>query len=167
MKILVMDSISADVSSDGTVELPVSEVMLSCVASAVDAAFALHDRTNGSTMSLIDGNMADRKLFSVAIYPERTIDFWESPTRQELFDFALTNLELLLRPAHALGTWFDDWNQIHVFDVVLLVSGRDEAVALALGNSQVAAFDLELRREIPVSRPSEMLLASRAGGVDA
>jgi len=149
------------------VTLETCDAKLSCIASAVDAAFTLHNQTNGSTVSLIDGNMADRELFSVSIYPTRTIVLWERPTRQELFDFALANLELLLKPAHALGTWFDDWNQVHVLDVVLLIPDRDAALALALCYGQIAIFDLESRREIPVSRPSQARSPNGTGGDNA
>ena len=151
---------------DAQVTLPICDAMLSCIASAVDTSYTQHNRTNGSTVSLVHGNMADRKLFSVSIYPTRTIVLWERPTRQELFDFALANLELLLKPAHALGTWFDDWNQVHVLDVVLLVPDRDAALALALCHGQIAIFDLESRCEIPVPHQSEILLASHAGGAN-
>jgi hypothetical protein len=141
--------------------------MLSRIAGAVDTSFALHNRRNGSTVSLIHGSMADQKLFSVSIYPERTIELWERPTRQELFDFAQANVELLLKPRHAIGTWFNDYELMHIFDVVVCLSDRDEALDLAKRYRQLAVYDLQSRREIPVSRPSEILLAGRAGGVNA
>jgi hypothetical protein len=140
---------------------------LSLIAGAVDISYALHNQINGSTVSLIHGSMAGQKLYSVSIYPERRIELWESPTRQELFDFAQANAELLLKPRHALGTGYDDWNQVHVLDVVILDPNRDAALALALRYGQIAIFDLGSRREIPVSRPSEILLAGHAGGVNA
>ena len=82
--------------------------MISCIESAVDIGYCSHSKTHGSTVSLIHGNMAGQKLFSVSIYPERTFELWESPTRQELFDFAKANVDLLLKPGHAIGTWFND-----------------------------------------------------------
>jgi len=147
--------------------LPVCRGMISRIASAVDIAFAMHNRSNGSTVSLMDGSMTDKKLYAVSIYPERTIELWEKPTRQDLFDFIQANVELLLKPRHASGTWFDDFKQVHVLDVVLLVHDRDAALSLALHSGQVAIFDLDSRREIPVSSPSEILLSDHAGGVNA
>jgi hypothetical protein len=148
--------------------LTICDAMISCITAAVDTSFAVHTTTlKGSTVSLIHGNLADKKLFSVSIYPGRTVELSTMPTWEQLFEFALANVELLLRPKHALGTLFDDWNQVHVCDVVLLVPDRDEALALALRYGQVAIFDLGSRREIPISRPSEIPLASRAGGVNA
>jgi hypothetical protein len=149
------------------VTLKTCDAMRSCIADAIDTAFALHNRSNGSTVSLVQGNMADKKLFSVSINPERTIELWERPTWQELFEFAKANLDLLQKPGYALGTWFDDWKQVRMLDVANLVADRDAALALALRYGQVAIFDLGLHREIAVSRPSENSLAQRAGGVNA
>jgi hypothetical protein len=134
------------------------------IARAVDISYALHNRTNGSTVSLIDGNMAGRKLFSVSIYPTRKRVLWERPTRQELLDFALANEALLREPAHALSTLFDDWHGVHVLDVVLLVPDRDTAVALAYRHGRII-FDLESCREISVRCPPHT--PSDAGGADA
>src|ERR1035437_2257616 len=37
--------------------LPIGDAMLSCIAGAVDISFQQHNRTNGSTVSLIHGSM--------------------------------------------------------------------------------------------------------------
>src|SRR5208337_3053430 len=140
-------------SPNAAATLPICDAMLSCIAGAVDTSHALHNRTNGSTVSLIHGSMADKKLFSVSIYPSRSITLWERPSREELFEYAKANLDLLLKPAHALGTWFNDWSLCHVLDVVVLVRNRDDAVELGLRSDQVAIFDLEARREILIPHP--------------
>ena len=132
---------------------PISNAMLSCIAGAVDTSFAQHNRTNGSTVSLVHGTMVGKQLFSVSIYPGRSITLWDRPSWNELFEFAKANLELLLRPAHALGTWFNDWELVHVVDVVVCVPDRDAALDLGLRFEQVAIYDLDARREIPVPQP--------------
>jgi len=138
---------------------------LSCLAYAADTSYALHNRTNGSTVSLIHGNMAGKKLFAVSIYPARKIELWTRPSWQEFFEFAKANLDLLLKPDHALGTWFDDYELIHCLDVVVLVRDLDDAVELGLRSDQVAIFDLEARREIPIRRSRRGFNASlQAGG---
>lgn len=139
--------------------LPIREPMVSCIARAVDVAFDSHSRTNGSTTSLLCGNVVGQKLFAVSIYPERTIELWTPPAWQQFFSFALANADLLLKPAHALGSWFNDWNLEHVIDVVVLTSDRDAALALGLGAGQLSAFNLETRREIPISPPSRKATA--------
>jgi hypothetical protein len=149
------------------VALKTCDAMRSCIADAVDTAFTLHNRSNGSTVSLFHGSMADKKLFSVAIYPERTKEFWERPSWQELFDFAQANVELLLKPGHAIGTWFNDYELTHVLDVVVCLPDRDEALDRAKRYRQLAIYDLQSRREISVSSRSERPLANCAGGVNA
>jgi hypothetical protein len=137
------------------------------IKEAVDVSFAQHNRTNGSTVSLTDGDMAGKKLFSVSIYPSRSISLWERPSWDELFEYTKANLDLLLKPGHAMGTWFFDYELMHVLDVVVCLPDRDEALDLAKRYRQLAIYDLQLRREIPTSRRSELLLAGLAGGVNA
>lgn len=138
---------------DSAMTLPISEAMLSCIAGAVDTSYAQHNQANGSTVSLIHGNMVGLKLFSVSAYPSRSLTFWERPSWELLFDYVVANLDLLLRPGHALGTWFNDAELIHCLDLVVLVRDRKDAVELGIRFDQVAIFDLESRREVPVPRP--------------
>jgi hypothetical protein len=135
-------------------KLPISKPMLSCIASAVDIAFDSHSKTQGSTVSLIHGNMVGQKLYSVSIYPEHTIEVWPPPSWDQFLTFAMANAELLLKPAHALGTWFNDWKLEHVLDVVVLTPDRDAALALGFGAGQLSIFSLETRRVIAVPSPS-------------
>jgi len=127
---------------------------LSSLADLIDIAFASHNRSNGATVSLHDGNMEDKKLFTVSIYPEHAQEFWERPTWQELFDFAKARLDLLSKADHALGIWFNDYELIHVIDVVICIPDCELALELGRRFDQVAIFDLETRREIPISHVS-------------
>jgi hypothetical protein len=104
-------------------------------------------------VSLIHGNMVGTKLFSVSIHPSSSVTRWERPTWEELYEYAKANLDLLLRPDHAMGTWFNDLDLLHCQDVVVLVPDRNDAVELGLRWDQLAIYDLETRREIPLSRP--------------
>lgn len=144
--------------------LPLRDPAISLIVRAVDTAFALHNKKDGATVSLPYGDMAGRKFFAVSTYPARTIKLWERPTWEQLFDFAKANLELLLKPNHAIGTWYDGWECVHVFDVVLLVADRDAALETALRFGQKAIFNLASRREISVLRPNAALL-QHGGGV--
>jgi hypothetical protein len=146
----------------GDFSIPLSESMLRCIADAVDTSYASHNKTNGSTVSLVHGNMVGMKLFSVSIYPSRAITLWERPTWGTLFDFAKANLDLLLMPFHGLGTWFNDYDLVHCLNIVVLVGGRVAAVDLGLRSNQVAIFDLEARREIPVPHPFQESVAKFA-----
>ena len=122
-----VDAISQELND---LKLPVREPMISCIASAVDIAYNSHSKTHGSTVSLVYGNMVGQKLFSVSIYPNRTIELWTPPTWQQLFSFALANADLLLKPAHGLGSWLNDWSD-ELSDEDLLLSRGLSKVALA------------------------------------
>lgn len=148
---------------DVQVTLTLSDAMISCAASAVDTSFALHNRRNGSTVSLVHGSLENQRLFSVSIYPTHTIELWDRPTWQELFEFTKANLDLLTKPDHALGTWFNDWEQVHVLDVVVCIADRATALDLGLRFHQQAIFDLSSRREIQIARSSDAFLLSGGG----
>jgi hypothetical protein len=135
-------------------KLPLSEAMICCIASTVDIAYDSHSKTHGSTVSLIHGNMVGQKLYSVSIYPRRTIKLWTSPTWEDIFSFANAKLDLLLKPSHAFGSWLNDWSGEHVLDVVVLSSDRDTALALGVAFGQLSIFDLGARRVIAVPSPS-------------
>jgi len=134
--------------------LPTSSAMLSYIARAVDISFAQHSGTNGSTVSLIHGSMVGKKLFSASIYPSRSITLWKRPSWEVLFDYIKANLDLLLRPGHALGTWFNDYECIHCLDLVVLVRNRDAAMEMGRHSDQLAIFDLEGSREISIQCPT-------------
>lgn len=135
--------------------LPIGDAMLSRISRAVDIACAHHNQTNGSTVSFIHGDMVGQKLYSVSPYLNRSTTLWERPTWETLLDYAKANLDLLLRPGHALGTWFSDWDLVHCLDVVVLLRHRSSATKMGLRFNQVAIYDLEARREIsiPLSPP--------------
>jgi hypothetical protein len=137
-------------------------IPLSCLVDLANVAFASHNRTNGSTASFSRGDMKDEKLFVVSIYPDRTEKFVERPTWQELFEFAKANLYLLSKPDHALGTWFNDYDLVHIVDVVICIPDRDVALELGRRFNQLAIFDLESRREIPILRAHQESTAKLA-----
>jgi hypothetical protein len=148
-----------------SVPLPIREPMISRVADATDLAFALHTRTigsTGSTVSVIDGNMAGRKLYAVCINPERTIELEYPPSWRQLFAYALTNVDVLLKPGRALGTWVNPKGR-HVLDIV--VCCPDRAVAIALGQSarQFSIFSLFAGREIQIERACPLLRGNSGG----
>jgi len=150
--------------SSAAITLPISDAMLSCIAGAVSTSHDLHNRTNGSTVSLAYGSMAGKNFFAVSIYPARKIEFWERPSWQELFEFAKANLDLLLKPNCALSTWFNDRECLHIADVVACTPDRDAAVGLGLRADQEAVFDLEARREIPIPLPRQGFNANQHTG---
>lgn|GEM_PF-717546 len=128
----------------------VQRAPLAAILNLVDTTHELHSKSNGSTVSLRDGNLLGRKVFAVSVYPERSSELRVAPTRGDVLAFVLLNFGLLIRPAHAFGSWFNQTTGSHIFDVVLCVS--DEQTALELGRKfrQTSVFDLATLREIPV-----------------
>jgi hypothetical protein len=147
-------------------KLPIREPMISCIAGAVDIAYDSHAKTNGSTVSLSHGNMVGQKLFAVSPYPDRTVELPTRPTWQQLFSFALANADLLLRPAHALGSCFNEWTLKHELDVVVLCSDRDAALDRGQRCHQMSIYDLEARQVIAVPRPTQESTATLAEAVN-
>jgi hypothetical protein len=143
-----LQSGSRNVTTQAISSPRVDDCLLPSVVGAAGIALISHFRSGGATVSLSEGNLAGRKLFSVAIYPERTIEFKTPPTWEQLFAFATAKLDLLLQPDHALGTWFDRKRGFHTLDVVICLVDRDEAIRLGEHFHQSAIFDLAAGRDI-------------------
>lgn len=143
----------------------VREPLLSCILKAVEIAVESHARTGGVTVSLSEGNLASRNRFAVAVYPERTIELSSPPTRDQLETYVIANLDLLLRPGHALGTWFDEQRGVHTIDVVVCPFDRDVAIGLGARSRQWAIYDLAVGRDI-VIRPARLHGLTSPAGVE-
>jgi hypothetical protein len=77
-----------------------------------------------------------------------------------LFAFAILNVDLLIQPHHALGTWFDRRRNRHVLDVAVCPESLAIAISLGINHGQQAIFDFKEAREIalvsaPEVRPVE------------
>lgn len=134
------------------------EILVPMFAAAAETAAVLHARSNGSTVSATCGNLLGRSGFAVSTYRDKSIETTEVPTRDLLFAFALLNANLLLRPGHALGTWFDCRRKRHVLDVVVCLASLESAIRLGRDHGQQAIFDLKEAREISLGSVSEALL---------
>jgi hypothetical protein len=114
-------------------------------------AAALHAEWSGSTVSLDHGNMAWVNFYAISAYSERTVELAGEPTWEMLFAYAAINLDLLLAPSHALGTWLDIERKLQVLDVVLCTASVGEAIRLGVLHGQTAIFDLQSRRELSLN----------------
>ena len=112
----------------------------------------LATNSSGSTVSLVHGNLAGRPLFAVAVYAERTFEISDQPTSSQLVAFIISNLDILLRPDHALGTWFDKERAVYVFDVVICLADRNRAIQLGMHLHQKAIFDLAAGADIVLAK---------------
>jgi hypothetical protein len=139
---------------DGTLLVSsISTPLLACVSKAVESALASHTKTGGATVNLREGDLAGRKLFAVSIYPDRTIELKNPPSRQQLFAFVMANLDLLSIGNHALGTWFNGWKNVHVLDVVVCLFDCASAMHFGARFDQCSIFDLAAGVELLIRSP--------------
>ena len=142
--------------------LAIARPLWPSVLRTVDIALDLHCKDYGATVSLFSGNLVGSKRFAVSIYPERTVELIAPPTARELLAFTVANLDILLLPDRALGTWCASTNR-HVLDVVLCVGNEHAAQVLGKRYRQVSIYDLALRQEISMEAPEQRrVLAHRA-----
>jgi hypothetical protein len=136
-----------DLKTQVAATLPSEEALRESLLRLVDSAHALHASARGSTVSLADGDLLGRKLFVVSIYPERSVELVTSPSWQNIFAFASLNLDLLVKPGHAFGSWLD---LSHALDVVVCLSDLRTALELGRIFNQTAIYDLAAAQEIVI-----------------
>ncbi|HEY5212540.1 MAG TPA: hypothetical protein VIJ38_05905 [Acidobacteriaceae bacterium] len=141
----------------GGLVLPIDESLASRIVDAADAVSSLHEDAGGSTVSLVEGDMAGKKLFAVSIYPTRSVELKSPPSAWQIFAFILDNLSLLRMPDHAVGTWPDKDRGVHVLDVVVCVEDRWMAAELGVHFNERSMYDLAARKEISLVRPLQAL----------
>lgn len=118
---------------------------------AVDENLALHRSSGGATFNLYDGDMAGRKLFAVAAYPERTVSIPGAVLPAGLLRAFIHNCrDLLEDPRNCLGTWFSQQRDIIVLDVSIMVESLEQAIELGRQYNQDAIFDLERMTAIDI-----------------
>lgn len=163
----ISNAADAIVQATTIVPLPVRDPWISRIGDAVDTALAWYSKNGGATVSVMDGNMAGRKLYAVSIYPERTITLKVPPDWRQLFVYALKNVAELLKPGRALGIWYNRPKGRYELDIV--VCCHDLAVAITLGqrSRQSCVYDLAVGREIHIGRQARPLPPAHAGGRNA
>jgi hypothetical protein len=118
--------------------------------SIVEKLLQSHNSTGGATISLTTGNMSGQEGYAVGVAPERSEKFLACPSRIQVFQFIVRNLDLLVREDIAVGSWFDSCGRTHLLDVVTCVSSRQRAGCLAKQFRQSSIFDLSSDIEIPI-----------------
>ena len=136
--------------TQGAIITPASDTLTASIENLAAIACQIYAKAKGATVSLHDGNMVGRKLFAVSIFPERSVASSAAPTWQIIFAFALLNIDLLVKPCHAFGLWFDDAKGVHVLDVVLCLRDRRTAIELGRTFGEKSIYDLAACREITI-----------------
>jgi hypothetical protein len=139
----------------GGLVLPIAESLASRIVDATYAASELHEDAGGSTVSLVEGDMAGKKRFAVSIHPRRSVELKSPPSAWQIFVFILDNLSLLMMPDHAVGTWFDKLRDVHVLDAVVCLEDPILAAELGVQFNQWSIYDLAAGKELRLLRPPQ------------
>ena len=151
----------------GGLVLPIDESLASRIVDAAYAVSELHHDTSGSTVSLVEGDMAGKKLFAVSIHPANSVEFKSPPSAWQILAFILNNLHLLELPDHAVGTWFDRHRGVHVLDVVVCLEDRELAAKLGEQFNQWSIYDLAGGEELRLIGPPRALASLSAEATNA
>ncbi len=122
-----------------------------------------HKKSGGSTFSLKRGNLAGKDLYSVGLYPKRSVVLDRPLTEADLTKFMSDNADLLRDPKNSIGTWTDKKTGKTYLDVAYTTPSLKKAMEIGLKNKEKAIYDLQERAEIPlpVPEPFEGLHVSR------
>jgi hypothetical protein len=112
-------------------------------------------KSGGSTVDLKTGKPIT-KGYAVSPYKDREFLSLAPPTMNDLRVFADRNRDLLDKPGHTIGTWFDEANNRHVLDVVITEKNRYRALRIGREGKQDAIFDLGTFEEVKVPGAEEM-----------
>lgn len=125
----------------------------------------------GETINLKTGeSLTGKKLYAVSPYSERSFIFKPGEKHgglvanidgKTIYEFAQRNADLLNKPNHALGFWFDKESGNWYFDVVVAPKSKKVAVGIGKKENQKAIFDLKKFEEIQTGGTGE----AKKGGV--
>ena len=107
----------------------------------------LYETSGGSTVCLHRGDMLGQRGFAVGTHPERSVTLSSPATQPELVRYILDNLDVLILPDHALGTWANR-KSAQVLDVVVCMNNQEQAIEMAVRYGEWSIFDLEQGIEI-------------------
>ena len=117
----------------------------------VEKIVKTHNIEGGATFDLAGKNLAGENVFVVGAYPNRSMVIKGAKvTKEQIEDFAFKNGDLVSRPRHTIGTWFDKETGNTVLDVSVTRGSQEEAMKLAQEQGQKAIFNLKTMEEIPV-----------------
>jgi len=111
------------------------------VTEAAAEISVVHVRSEGCTFSLHSGNLAGRRLFSVAVGNTVSIDggLVAAPI---LVRFIEDNLGILTNPLFCVGTWFDKRQNVSLIEISQVYQSPDQAAIVAASPVQEAIYDL-------------------------
>lgn len=114
---------------------------------------ARHAQTGGSSTNLVIGKAVSPQegRYLVSPFEDRQLVLDKPPTDEDLAAFAQKNSDLLSKPGHNLGTWFNaEGDKKHYIDVAIGNNDLETALELGRQHKQKAIYDLVEGKDIPV-----------------
>lgn len=86
--------------------------------------------------------------YGVSRYPERSKIFKRKVTIADVRSYMASNKDLLEKPNHAVGAWFDRDSKETYLDVAVVIKGKYHAVKLGRKYNQIKIFEFKTGSEI-------------------
>lgn len=128
---------------------------------------ARHAQGGGSSTNLTAGKAvsAQDARYLLSPYEDRQLKLDHPPTPQELRNYVAKNEDLLSKPGHNLGTWFNgDGDKQHYLDVSIGENDLNKALDLGAQHKQLAIYDMLDGKDIPVGESSTLQQANSLTG---
>jgi len=93
--------------------------------------------------------------YGVSPYPERSQIFTKQVTLTDMRKFIKTNKDLLSKPSHAVGTWYDPSDKKTFLDVSIVVKDKKDADKLGRQHNQRSMFEFKTGKTIDLGGTGE------------
>lgn len=167
-------------SSDGAtprsapnVGAPASQTGQSALPALSDELAAVINESHqrgGSTASLTNQRLLtqDDGRYMVSPFQDRQLPLENAPTPQDLRNYIAKNEDLLAKPGHNLGTW---WNKEgdgkHYLDVSITENDLNKAMDIGRQHKQLAIYDMVEGKDVPIEQAKPTVSGSTALAVAA
>jgi hypothetical protein len=122
-----------------------------------DVITRTHNEAGGSTFDPRTGkNLVGEDEWAFSPYKDLEWVLDETPTADDIAAYRLFNREILSKPGHNIGTWFNQADGKHYLDVTVTNKDRDAALKAAKAADQKAIFNLKSFEELPVAGAAAM-----------
>lgn len=126
----------------------------------------LHTQNGGATYNLASKrSLVGEPFYAISAFPDRGLVLDHAPTDADFANYIHKNLDLLEKPEHSIGTWFNPDDKKHYLDISITEPDRAKALALGKQHNQLAIFDLKNLDTINV--PNEGTIAPKSGHAEA
>lgn len=149
-----------DVAPAIEIKIPIEAMQASMqtASSVLPQIVSAHTREGGSTFSLYAGDMAGKNYYSVSIYPDLTMIMpGKDVNEEQIKRFIMDNFDVLSDKRVAVGTWYNEEEDVTYIDVSVLVDDGEAARRLSEQYNQIGMFHLGGQGFIPTAGSGERI----------